>query len=324
MGLNYERGVAEAIHSYGHRAESIMVHSYGSWLPNTNNAWNMFTLYDQQAPGQGHVGNIHFPVNATADYEYASTKLVSSYHQRWTNYPTLGTSVPVTVNVFTWSPTLADPQRDYLNWWYRHLPHVSGRGPDGFLNNWWRYIADPDQFKSWDGNLNLTEGIPQVRVLTLTNGAQVCGFVPVEVEATVDGALGRVDLYVDDAYHSSDTLSPYTFRWDVTGLAGPHTLAAKAVELQNGTESTSAVVTIQIQPMGVTALSNAVGGATVAWTSCPGWTSVVQKASVPGGPWTNDAATLSVATTGSFVHAKTLPVDVSATSAFFRILLSSP
>ncbi|MCD6098959.1 MAG: hypothetical protein J7K33_00090, partial [Candidatus Marinimicrobia bacterium] len=29
MGWNYERGVAEALHSYGHRVESVMVHPDG-------------------------------------------------------------------------------------------------------------------------------------------------------------------------------------------------------------------------------------------------------------------------------------------------------
>ena len=324
MGLNYERGVAEAIHSYGHRAESIMVHSYGTWLANTNNNWNKFTLRESQIPGQGHVGNIHFPVNATADYEYASTTLVPSYHQRWYSYPDLGgTSSPQMVNVFTWSPTLADPQRDYLNWWYNHLPHFSGRGPDFFLNNWWRYIADPNQFKSSDGNLLYTEGIPTARVITLTNGAEVCGYVPVTVDASVDGALGRVDLYVDGAYHSSDTLSPYTFKWDVTGLAGTHALVAKAVELQNGTESTSSVVSVEVQPMTVSSLAPATGGVAVTWHSCANWTSMIQRAAEVAGPWLSDTGTLSVATTSS-VHSKLLIPAPGQTGAFFRVQWLEP
>src|SRR5262249_18448874 len=63
----------------------------------------------------------------------------------------------------------------------------------------------------------------------------------------VDGALGRVDLYVDGTYHSSDTLSPYTFAWDTRGLLGTHALLAKAYELQNGTEAVSSPVTVNIQ-----------------------------------------------------------------------------
>ena len=323
MGLNYERGVAEAIHSYGHRAESIMVHSYGTWLANTNNAWNTFTLYHQQLPNQGHVGNIHFPVNGQSDYDYTNTIAVPSYHQRWLTYPNLGNGAAEMVNVATWSPTGVDPHRDYLNWWYRHLPHVSGRGPDHFMNNWWRYIADPDQFKSGDGNLLFTEGIPSAQVLTLTNGAEVCGRVPVTVSAAVDGALGRVDLYVDGQYHASDTLSPYTFTWDVSGLSGLHTLAAKAVELQNGTESTSAVVNVMVQPMALSALSAATGGLSITWHSCANWTSVIQRANALEGPWISDTNTLSVATTSSTVHTRALMPTPGQTGGYFRVWMQT-
>ena len=53
MGWNFERGVAEAIHSYGHRGESVMVHSYGPWQPNRDNNWNAFTLLDRDAKNEG-------------------------------------------------------------------------------------------------------------------------------------------------------------------------------------------------------------------------------------------------------------------------------
>jgi len=325
MGLNYERGVAEAIHSYGHRAESIMVHSYGTWLPNTNNNWNTFTLQNKDLAGQGHVGNIHFPVNGTSDYDYANTTLVSSYHQRWYNYPDLGGNFsPEMVNVFTWSPGLADPQRDYLRWWYNHLPHMSGRGPDYFLNNWWRYIADPNQFKNSDGNLRYTEGVPEARLLSLTNGAEVCGVVPVRVDASVDGALGRVDLYVDNEYHSSDTVAPYTFIWDVSALSGVYTLSAKAIELQNGTETTSSIVSVEVMPMALRNMSPTNGGVTVIWNSCPNWTSAVQQAETIEGPWLTDTNTLSVATTSSVVHTKLLVTDPQRSGTYYRVEMKMP
>jgi hypothetical protein len=54
MGLNYERGVAEALHAYGHRAESIMRHVYGSWNSSPydddpgqpQHAWDRFALIE--------------------------------------------------------------------------------------------------------------------------------------------------------------------------------------------------------------------------------------------------------------------------------------
>lgn len=248
MGWNFERGVAEALESYGHRTESIMLHSYPAWAPNRDNMWNAFTLLDKDAPGMGGVGNIHFPVNGMSDYDWANPRYVFSNADDWYNYPNL-TWATEWFNYREWAPTDDDVARDYLNWWYDHLPHMSGRGNDFFLANWWRYIVDVDQFKGWDGNLYFTDGLPSVATTEPSNNQEVAGFVTVRAAASVDGALGRVDLYVDDVYHSSDTIAPYLFQWDARGLAGTHTLVTRAYELQNGTEGVAAPITVTIRPV---------------------------------------------------------------------------
>lgn len=276
MGWNYERGVAEALHSYGHRAESIMSHSYGNMQPNQSNNWNKFTLLDKDSPGNGGVGNIHFPVNGLSDYDYANMRVVPSNADDWYNYPNFR-GLKRSFNFSEWSPTGADPQRDYMNWWYDHLPHMNGRGSDYFLSNWWRYVVDPDQFKSWDGNLFLSNGIPTVATTLPANGASVLGAVDVKANASVDGALGRVDLYVDGVYQSSDTMAPYTFRWNTSGLSGSHTLVTKAYELQNGTEAISAPTTVTVGlpvPTAPTGLAATAGNAQVSlsWTAVSGAT----------------------------------------------------
>ncbi|MFZ4575345.1 MAG: Ig-like domain-containing protein [Phycisphaerales bacterium] len=245
MGWNFERGVGEAIHSWGHRAENVMVHSYGSWQPNRTTTWNRFSLIDQSAPGLGAVGNVHFPVNAQGDYDYFNQRLVLSEADDWLNYPNL-TGQTRLLNAAAWSPNGQDPQREYLKWWYFRMPHAPSRGPDGYLANWWRYLLDLEQFKSWNGNLFLTIGIPTVRTLTPANGAAVRGRVAVTASAEVDGALGRVDLYVDGAYVDSDYLAPYTFRWDATNQPGVHTVVTKAYELQNGTEGVSPPISVTV------------------------------------------------------------------------------
>jgi hypothetical protein len=247
MGFNYERGVAEALHSYGHRVESIMVHSYGDWESNQDNSWNKFTLLHKDAPGLGGVGNVHFPVNGESDYDYANPRFVPSNADDWYNYPNFR-GIVRSINYREWSPQGIDPQREYLNWWYNHIPHMSGRGPDYFLNSWWRYIADPDQFKGWDGNLFFASGVPSVSTVSPASGATVSGrvLVRVAVDAEQDGAIGRVDLYVDGIYQSSDTMAPYSFPWSTAGLRGKHTLVTKAYELQNGTEAVSAPISVTV------------------------------------------------------------------------------
>ena len=140
MGLNYERGVAEAIHSFGHRSESILSHVYGSWNSGTNvqHLWDKFTRYDKDAPGMAACGNVHFPPNAAADYDYANTTQVNSSADDWLlHYP----NFPGTTRKFSAAEWNFD-QRMYLKWWFRHMPHFPGRNSDGKLNNWWCYIVD--------------------------------------------------------------------------------------------------------------------------------------------------------------------------------------
>lgn len=247
MGWNYERGVGEAIHSWGHRAESIMVHTYGSWPQDWSNNWGRFTLLNSNIPGQGGVGNVHFPVNGTSDYDYANPTIVASNADAWLNYPNLNNNTRF-FNFHEWSPAGADPQREYLNWWYFHMPHVGSRAPDYYLSNWWRYLIDVNQFKAGsNGNLYLTLGLPLAHVDAPAQFAVVSGLVPVRASAEVDGAVGRVDLYVDGAYFGTDYLSPYTYTWNTLPLnSGPHTLTAKAYELQNGTEGVSGTVTVNV------------------------------------------------------------------------------
>ena len=268
MGLNFERGVGEAIHSFGHRAESIMWRQYGDWEASRVNAWSAFTLLDKDAPGLGAVGNVHFPVNGESDYDYGNPRVVVSDADDWYNYPNFQ-GLTRSFNYHEWSPDDADSQRQYLNWWYDHMPHISGRGPDYFLMNWWRYLWDVDQFKA-TGNLYGSEGIPTVSIISPTNNAVVAGTVTVEAAASVSGALGRVDFYVNGEYQATDTIAPYTFDWDARGLFGTYAVVAKAYDLQNGTEGVSAPVNVTIRTGSITGniLSNSVPSmdVLVTWT----------------------------------------------------------
>jgi hypothetical protein len=237
--------VGEALHSFGHRAESIMTHTYGLGSANTDHNWNRFTRLDKDAPGLGGLGSVHVPVNGASDYDYANPQVVVSNADDWRHYPNF-TGVTRAFNFHEWSPNGADPQREYLNWWYDHLPHFSGKGPDQLLNNWWRYIIDVDPYKGWFGSLQYADGLPTVQLTAPNPGSTVSGVVQVRANAAVNGALGRVDFYVDGAYRSTDTIAPYTFAWNTRGLSGTHTLQAKAYELQNGTEAITAPLTATV------------------------------------------------------------------------------
>lgn len=153
MGLNPERGVGEALHSFGHRTESILGRVYGSWSGNAtvNHLWDRFTRIGPRHPGAtAACGNVHFPPNANADYDYNASLTVSSEADKWLSFPNLtGTTKPVAAA--SWGGP--DYQRNFLRWWFFRLPKVPGRYVDsvnavnnGKLNNWWNYMVDMNEY----------------------------------------------------------------------------------------------------------------------------------------------------------------------------------
>jgi hypothetical protein len=153
MGLNYERGVDLALHSFGHRIESAVIQAYEDaenrpWNDRSSDptSWDLFTRIEKDLPGQSHVGNIHFPPNGSHDYDYSNKAPVRSFAQNWFRYPYLfGDSSDV--NVTTWihpeKDSLAETREHlgYLRWWFDHLPRYAGV-TGGVLNNWWYYALD--------------------------------------------------------------------------------------------------------------------------------------------------------------------------------------
>ena len=130
----------------GHRTESILRKVYGRWdnsLPYQQlNAWERFTLYDKQKPGEAACGNVHFAPNSLADYDWGNKTEVLSNCDDWLTYPYL-TGKKRLVNCSEWGN---GDIREHHKWWLRHLPKAPGRGPDGKLNNWWRYVVDFNRY----------------------------------------------------------------------------------------------------------------------------------------------------------------------------------
>lgn len=131
-------------HGEGHRMESTMRQIYGSWVQNrTAHNWERFALVDYLSPDYDYsgCGNIHYPPNGTADYEYNNPSNAETNCDDFANYPNLGNpnSTTKTVDCSEWGCSHAG----YMTYWYEHLPHNLGCGPDEVAANWWYYYADP-------------------------------------------------------------------------------------------------------------------------------------------------------------------------------------
>lgn len=141
-GFNYQRGVAEMLHNTSHRAESTMNRIYGKWnLKNPQNNWEKFSANSSQSNGVAGVGTCHWPANAMRDYDYGNLRVVNSWADDFLNYPNLSGQTKK-VSFATWSEKGGDHHRNYMKWYFGHLPRAPGVNPDGRLNNWWRYLYD--------------------------------------------------------------------------------------------------------------------------------------------------------------------------------------
>ncbi len=138
MGFSSERGGGEMLHSFGHRAESILTQAFAKTQGNAN-LYAQFALYDKIAPGKAQVGNIHFPPNAESDYDYNNPRKVLSNCYDWYNFPAFKNDIRQ-VNADEWGN---GDMRILHKWWLKHLPKVAGR-TSGVVNNWWQYTMDPN------------------------------------------------------------------------------------------------------------------------------------------------------------------------------------
>lgn len=144
MGPSPHVALANAIHNFGHRTESTFTQVYGSWNQNsTDHNWERFALVKALSPDYNYsgCGNVHYPPNATSDYNYNNPSTVSSNCDDFVNYPDLGNPVDTVepVKCTAWGCT----EIGYHTYWFSHLPSNAGCGPDNVANNWWHYFVDP-------------------------------------------------------------------------------------------------------------------------------------------------------------------------------------
>jgi hypothetical protein len=149
MGFNYERGWTGG-HTFGHRTEATMTYAvYGSWVgndPDPHN-WEKFGMVRFQSPSFNYAGcgSNHYVPNAVLaenDYDYDIAIPFDTICDSFYNYPNLGDAqlVKTSTSCTRWNCT----ETGYNEWWYTHLPHFPGVGPDSKLNDWWFYILDPN------------------------------------------------------------------------------------------------------------------------------------------------------------------------------------
>jgi hypothetical protein len=143
MGFSFERGIGEMLENMGHRAESIMEKTF-SKIPDDKSLWKRFIRYEKTHPGKAALGNVHFAPNSVRDYDWNNPSTVNSECDDWLyNFPDFkGVTRPVTAADWGNGDT-----RQHHVWWMKHFPKTQGR-LNAIHNNWWQYIANPNNVNS--------------------------------------------------------------------------------------------------------------------------------------------------------------------------------
>ena len=138
MGFNYQRGVGEMLEAFGHRAESIMKHTFRHERGG-DNLWERFYRHEFKNPGQAEVGWMHYAPNSERDYDWGNKRMVRSRWRTWRNFPNLEGEAQQ-VDCTDWGN---GDIRLHHKWWFELLPKIGGAA-DGIAYNWWKYIVDPN------------------------------------------------------------------------------------------------------------------------------------------------------------------------------------
>jgi thermitase len=87
---------------------------------------------------------------------------------------------------------------------------------------------------------------PTTSITSPTAGTTVAGAVGVDVTATDEVGVTKVELLINNKVYSSTTVSPYKFSWDTTGLTnGTYSLTSKAYD-SAGNVGTSTAVSVNV------------------------------------------------------------------------------
>ena len=90
---------------------------------------------------------------------------------------------------------------------------------------------------------------PQVSITSPSSRSNVCGIVSVEVSASDDIGIKKVEFYLDDELKKTDITSPFDWAWDTTFYpSGSHALKAVAYDTANQTAEDSISVTVDQPP----------------------------------------------------------------------------
>jgi subtilisin family serine protease/chitodextrinase len=131
-------------------------------------------------------------------------------------------------------------------------------------------LKGPD-FRSNSGDITP----PDVSISAPVSGSTVSGPVIINVSASDNSAVSRVEFYIDGALISTDATAPYSYTWDSTSASnGVHIITVKAFDASSNSNTSSvnvnvsnADITPPSTPTGLSASAAAYNSVNLSWSA---------------------------------------------------------
>ncbi|MBA3028439.1 MAG: hypothetical protein FP816_06445 [Desulfobacteraceae bacterium] len=89
--------------------------------------------------------------------------------------------------------------------------------------------------------------LPDAEITSPAQGSTLSGITAIGVSTPTGSSISKVDLFIDGALFSSDSVTPFSFSWDTNKINnGAHTLKAVAYDLSSGNSGESYPVSVNV------------------------------------------------------------------------------
>ncbi|SDI92536.1 protein of unknown function [Lachnospiraceae bacterium G41] len=161
-----------SIENVGHLAEHMLGYTYGMidyeprhTIDGSNymalNDWQKFSLCELLGTSNSKVygyGMVHYSPNSENDYDWINYTNEVKYYKDWKNGKNAQIFTPDVYQNDPFYSKYGDPTVNHHRWWFYNMPYEDGRDKDGYYNNWWRYIFNPNYVTGIEADTSYPSG----------------------------------------------------------------------------------------------------------------------------------------------------------------------
>ena len=322
-GNNLHRSQSENLHNIGHQIENQLGYlDYRSGDAIDQIFWKYFSAHPFTGNPGKRVGDVHFPPNALADYDWGNTAPVLSDIEDWK--PAGGATKSINASRWidiryaiprptTFSFDERDSQYKWLLFWFQSIPGKTLLIPyqTGYISNWWDIFYNWDSTLAQNGKLwTLTSGISAPTFTTQPLSQTVTAGTSVTFTAAASGNPTPTYQWRKDAVNiSGATSSTFTIASVVAGDAASYTVVA--TNSVSSVTSSAATLTVTAA-LAAPAFTTQPSSATVIAGGAATFTTAASGNPTPTYQWQKGGVNISGATSATYTIASTVLGDAGS------------